>query len=319
MPGLRIAHRKSQYGRRDGARRLHAMREVDESWRDGRTAAASRQPHGARCKGIALALSERATQRGWPSARVRCQAAAPIRRQGVRSKRTAAEGEALGQQRGDFVDVHGDVGACGDGVVTSHGATGQDGEYGRKQARNKRAAAAVGEGDVMRDVRRMSSIPPYQRATDSHDYTRLVTLKVLNTPAHRTHPAFNKSGRRSGGKIVNVLHISDTVRNAPQHDDDVMPTCGSAYTSQKRRQIFFKNTKHRVLDGGGHKSCVSECAPQRALFRSSCRVFPDRKRLKVIRIFDTRAMQSSVVDAHQSCRIPHRCPMKSPPVCVTCA
>ncbi|AFI68791.1 hypothetical protein GSH05_28135 [Burkholderia pseudomallei] len=133
------------------------------------------------------------------------QAAEPFRRQRLRSKRTASGGEALRQQRGDFVDVHGDIGACGDGVVTSHGATRQDGEYGRKQARNKRAAAAVGEGDVMRDARRMSSIPPYQRATDSHDYTRLVTLKVLNTPVRRTHEAFNQSGHRCGGRIVNAM------------------------------------------------------------------------------------------------------------------
>ncbi|ABC36177.1 hypothetical protein DR62_07735 [Burkholderia thailandensis] len=139
------------------------------------------------------------------------QAAAPVRRQRLRSRRTASEGEALRQQRGDFVDMHGDVGACGDGVVTSHGATGQDGDDGRKQARNKRAAAAVGEGDVMRETRRMSSIPPYQRATDSHDYTRLVTLKVLNTPFHRTHSAFNQSGHRCGGRIVKSMKISDTV------------------------------------------------------------------------------------------------------------
>lgn len=212
MPGLRIAHRNRNTAGVTGPVGFTQCAKPLRERRDGRATAASGRPHGTQRMGMTLARIERAAQRGWSSARATMRhAAAPIRRQGIRSKRTASEGEALWQKRGDFVDVHGDVGACGDGVVTSYGTTGQDGEDGRKQARNKRAAAAVGEGDVMRDACRMSSIPPYQRATDSHDYTRLVTLKVLNTPVHRTHSAFNKSRRRSGGKIANALHTSYTV------------------------------------------------------------------------------------------------------------
>lgn len=89
-------------------------------------------------------------------------------------KRTAQEGEALGQQRRDFVGVYRDKGACGDGVMAADGPTGKDCDDRQKQARGKPAATAIGDGGaVTAKTPRMTSIPSHQRATDSHKYTRL--------------------------------------------------------------------------------------------------------------------------------------------------
>lgn len=119
---------------------------------------------------------------------------ARARRRNRRVKRTAKGREALRQQRSDFVGAHGDERARRRSVVTPHRTTGQDGEDGQEQARGKPAATAVGDGRVTAKTPRMTSIPPYQRATDSHDYTRLTTLKVLNAPIDETHVAFKESG-----------------------------------------------------------------------------------------------------------------------------
>ena len=95
-----------------------------------------------------------------------------------RRKRTAREGEALGQKRRDFVRVDGNEGACRDRVVTPNRAAGKDREDGQEQARGKPAATAVGDGGaVTAKTPRMTTIPPHQRATDSHNNTRLVALK----------------------------------------------------------------------------------------------------------------------------------------------
>lgn len=82
--------------------------------------------------------------------------------------------EALWQQRSDVVGVDGDERACGDGVVTPDGTTGQDGVDGQmQQARTMPAATAVGDGGCRAaQTSRIATIPPHQRATDSHDYTR---------------------------------------------------------------------------------------------------------------------------------------------------
>ena len=95
-----------------------------------------------------------------------------------RRKRTAQEGEALRQKRRDFVRVDGDERARGNGVMTPHGATGNDREDGQEQARGKPAATAVGEGGaVTAKTPRMTTIPSHQRATDSHNNTRPVALR----------------------------------------------------------------------------------------------------------------------------------------------
>lgn len=91
-----------------------------------------------------------------------------------RMKRTAQEGEALGQQRRDFVGMHRDKCACRDGVMATDGPTGKDCEDGQKRTRGKPAATAIGDGGaVTAKTPRMTSIPSHQRATDSHNYTRL--------------------------------------------------------------------------------------------------------------------------------------------------
>ncbi|CAM2138105.1 hypothetical protein PT2222_100121 [Paraburkholderia tropica] len=70
--------------------------------------------------------------------------------------------------------MDGDKGACGNGVMAPDGPAGKDCEDGEKQARGKPAATAVGDGGaVTAKTPRMTSIPSHQRATDSHNYTRL--------------------------------------------------------------------------------------------------------------------------------------------------
>jgi hypothetical protein len=64
--------------------------------------------------------------------------------------------------------------------MASDRAAGQDREDGQEAAKRKAAAAAVGNGGVMAKTIRLTAFPPNQRASDSHDYTRLATLKVLN-------------------------------------------------------------------------------------------------------------------------------------------
>lgn len=82
--------------------------------------------------------------------------------------------EALRQQRSGVVDVNGDVGACGCHVVTPNAAAGKDRKDGQKPAERKRAGAAVGDGGVGANaVRDMTAVPSNQRASDSHDDTRL--------------------------------------------------------------------------------------------------------------------------------------------------
>jgi len=64
--------------------------------------------------------------------------------------------------------------------VTTDGTARQDREDGQKAAKRKPAVAAVGDGAVSARTTRLTAIPSHQRASDSHDYTRLATLKVLN-------------------------------------------------------------------------------------------------------------------------------------------
>ena len=102
--------------------------------------------------------------------------------------------------------------------MTPDGPARQDGEDGQQvQARSKPAAIAVGDGDaVIADTSRMTAIPSDQRATDSHDYTRLVDVEFV------IDRCFVAAG---------TLHRSAQVAPAS--------TCGPAYTSQKGRQLFF--------------------------------------------------------------------------------
>jgi hypothetical protein len=88
--------------------------------------------------------------------------------------------EALGQQGSDFVGAYGDESARRDGIVASDRTAGQDREDGQKAAKRKAAVAAVGDGAFRTKTSRLTAFPPNQRASDSHDYTRLATLKVLN-------------------------------------------------------------------------------------------------------------------------------------------
>jgi len=73
--------------------------------------------------------------------------------------------------------------------VTPHGAARKDREDGQEQARGKPAANAVGDGGaVTAKTPRMTSIPSHQRATDSHNYTRLVALNKDVRMGHSNSP-----------------------------------------------------------------------------------------------------------------------------------
>jgi len=166
-----------------------------------------------------------------------------------RRKRTAQEGEALRQKRRDFVRVDGDERARGNGVMTPHGAAGKDREDGQEQARGKPAATAVGEGGaVTAKTPRMTTIPSHQRATDSHNNTRPVALR-------KTFGA----GIRGRQFYCRFKHWTTSMYRFPNAADSLCfshknaflrcnaaetmhcSTCGSAYTSQKGRQLFFHN------------------------------------------------------------------------------
>ncbi len=90
--------------------------------------------------------------------------------------------------------MHGDEGACGDRVVASHRATGEDGKDGQETAIDKLAAATVGDGaisDAMKD-RVLISAPPDQRATDSHDYLFLSVENSKHLAGQNIgHPLFD--------------------------------------------------------------------------------------------------------------------------------
>ena len=116
------------------------------------------------------------------------QAQTPTKaRSGKQMNRTVNRREALRQQRSDFVRAHGYESARRDGIVTSDGTARQDLEDGQKAAKRKAAVAAVGDGAFRTKTSRLTTFPLNQRASDSHDDTRLATLKVLNvSPQKRT-------------------------------------------------------------------------------------------------------------------------------------
>ncbi len=94
--------------------------------------------------------------------------------------RTRDREKALRQQRSDLVRAHRYEGTRRDGIMASDRTAGQDCEDGQKAAKRKAAVAAVGDGAFRTKTSRLTALPPNQRASDSHDYTRLATLKVLN-------------------------------------------------------------------------------------------------------------------------------------------
>ena len=83
--------------------------------------------------------------------------------------------------------MHGDVGACRGDVMAPDGATGKDGEDdGRGPAKRKLAGAAVGDGAAgAKTIRALAAVPSNQRASDSHDDTRLGDVQGIERPACR--------------------------------------------------------------------------------------------------------------------------------------
>lgn len=91
-----------------------------------------------------------------------------------RKERMTSAREALRQQRRHVVALYCDTGARRGDVVTSNGTTGKNGGNGHETTQRKAAAAPVDAGATcMRTHRMRAAIPPNQRASDSHDDTRL--------------------------------------------------------------------------------------------------------------------------------------------------
>lgn len=104
--------------------------------------------------------------------------------------------EALRQQRSDVVDVDGDISARGRYVVTSDAAARQDGEDGQEPAERKRAVAAVGDGAAgAKAIRARTAVPSNQRASDSHDKTRLGDVEEIETLRCRARMACDETAR----------------------------------------------------------------------------------------------------------------------------
>lgn len=102
--------------------------------------------------------------------------------------------EALRQQRRRVVDMHGDMRASRRDVMAANGAAGKDGEDGQKPAKRKFAGAAVGDGAVgAKTIRARTAIPSNQRASDSHDDTRLGDVQGVARPARAAHGAIERT------------------------------------------------------------------------------------------------------------------------------
>jgi len=80
--------------------------------------------------------------------------------------------------------MHGDMRASRRDVMAANGAAGKDGEDGQKPAKRKFAGAAVGDGAAGAEtIRARAAIPSNQRASDSHDDTRLGDVQGVARPA----------------------------------------------------------------------------------------------------------------------------------------
>jgi hypothetical protein len=113
----------------------------------------------------------------------------------IRSNEPQRRKEALREQGGNFDAVHRNECACCDGVMTSHEATGEDCVDSEEVGQRKTAVARDG---AIRAVAppQLTSIPPDQRTSESHDYTRLAVLKLLNASFDEPHSALKESGRK---------------------------------------------------------------------------------------------------------------------------
>ena len=141
--------------------------------------------------------------------------AQPLRRRKAsltceRRQRTAQKGEALRQERRDFVRMDSNECACGNGVTTPDRPARKYRDGRPEQARGKPAATAIGDGSaVTAKTPRMTSIPSDQRATDSHYYTRLGNVDIWVIPVAKARTAnFLSAGTRSS---PDALHSASHV------------------------------------------------------------------------------------------------------------
>ncbi len=189
--------------------------------RVGAQSSAPERVAGARAKGISSkTLDWRSAALALAAARVTasaCLALGAMRRalerRGGRFDRGTNGKEALRQQRGGVVDGNGDVGAGARHVVTSNAATGQDREDGQELAERKRAVAAVGDGAAgAKTIRDLAAVPSNQRASDSHDSTRL--SDVEGTERLVAERAWRIRRMAPGRGAARLVRCSETRRGA---------------------------------------------------------------------------------------------------------
>lgn len=83
--------------------------------------------------------------------------------------------------------------------MTSNGTAGQDREDGQEAAKRKLAAAAVGRGAISaKTPRGLRTFPPDQRASDSHDDTRLGNIEEGDAFASPRIETPDETGQRPG-------------------------------------------------------------------------------------------------------------------------
>lgn len=118
----------------------------------------------------------------------------------------------LRQQRSGVVGVDGDERARGGCVVTPNATARNSREDVQKTAERKLAVAAVGSGALSAEIpRRLSTIPSNQRASDSHDDTRLGDVKGIERIASSNVAAFNEAKRSLGlCRLQRGLHCCNT-------------------------------------------------------------------------------------------------------------
>lgn len=97
--------------------------------------------------------------------------------------------------------MHGDMRASRCDVMAANGAAGKDGEDGQKPGKRKFAGAAVGDGAAgAKTIRARAAIPSNQRASDSHDDTRLGDVQGVARPAPRCMARSNGRPVRAGAE-----------------------------------------------------------------------------------------------------------------------
>lgn len=179
-----------------------------------------------------------------------------------------------------------DEGACRDGVMAPDGPAGKDCEDGQKQARGKPAANAVGDGGaVTAKTPRMTSIPSHQRATDSHNYTRLGWLKSCQL----IQCAMNSSHciNLNIGIVRCIPHEQRVALRFHAGGHRSIDLCFSIYEPKRPSIIFSRFLCQHFPRVRAANAVEHEIQAPFLYFESLTGVYTNAKKHKLIRIFNT--------------------------------